>query len=462
MSGQGWINGMRRHGLAPAELKALIPEFVVNDPAAERRRQVQRAAEALIGGVKAAEKAGRERLAAAGPQLAAVQPKLPAIRLPALALPTGWLCKVATATPATASPPAAATHWQRRIIAAARRLVRLWRQWLRRVWTKRPAPPLQPMPRLPTPSLPTPRLPARPALASSTMFGIVGVSVAGVLGFAYWQEAQVSVISPAEAPHLAAVVERPAAPARPDEPATTARTPAAPVVPVSAPAAPPPLPTLASPALDAGWQAMQRPVELFTLESPELQRLTYGYAARRHASGLREDALTWRLPSGATMAHVAITRGTDYAILAPLTVELARRAAGHGLSIARSATPGPLATKFGSFEVVDVQLANDEGGQRPCLGFRFHDAEARIAMAGWLCTPDQRTVERPQFACVMDRLGLLRAGDDKPLRIMFTEAERRRVLCPSQRNAGPGRRISWTESEAPPPRLRGEKAASAR
>ncbi len=44
--------------------------------------------------------------------------------------------------------------------------------------------------------------------------------------------------------------------------------------------------------------------------------------------------------------------------------------------------------------------------------------------AGWWCGQNGRPADRRQLACLIDKVALLSAGEDKGLRALFTQAEK--------------------------------------
>lgn len=224
--------------------------------------------------------------------------------------------------------------------------------------------------------------------------------------------------------------------------------------PPRAPEAPPP-----APATEARhpWTPVARASAPYHLNVPELQRLETARSARRHRSGTMEDVLSHGTHAGnGPYLHLAVLR--EAAPSAPAQqspyLALTRRAALAGLSVARMAQPDAMPTKFGLAETADAVLAQG-AHTRACLAFRLVAPEEILSLEGWLCgTPDQ-PADRAQLSCTIDRLGLLAAGDDRPLRALFAAAERRRdPRCDSPVSLQAGRRASWLDPRGAPPPLR--------
>lgn len=206
-----------------------------------------------------------------------------------------------------------------------------------------------------------------------------------------------------------------------------------------------------------GWTQVRRPIELFVLESPELDRAEARYASRHNRAGHREDSLGWgnlgTSGPGAAKAHAVVTIGrSEDAASSSLLVHTARRAALDGIAVVRSARPQPMQTKFGEFEVADMAFSVVDGAESACMAFRHVREGTDVWISGWLCN-GRKVVDRPGLACMLDRLSLMKAGEDKVLRAVFTEAERRRVMCPTSR-LSTGRRPHWLDADGRPPAIR--------
>ncbi len=63
------------------------------------------------------------------------------------------------------------------------------------------------------------------------------------------------------------------------------------------------------------------------------------------------------------------------------------------------------------------------GAAQACLAFRRLGEGGEPTLTGWQCAAQGGVVERPELACFIDRLTLLKSGDDQSLRRFFTEAE---------------------------------------
>ena len=207
------------------------------------------------------------------------------------------------------------------------------------------------------------------------------------------------------------------------------------------------------------WQDIRKPMELITLQSPQMDRIPLNYRARRSGAGDREDALIWSgQAQQAADAEIAIIRRYSAAQAPSLYVEISRRQAERGVAITRNGMPSLLSTKFGKLEVADMTFTDDQSRLQSCLGFRSV-APSEIGVAGWFCAPQGASVERPELSCFIDRLSLLKSGEDQKLRHYFTEAEKRRQTCPTTR-ISTGRKPTWLDSDGKAPAIRGDITGS--
>ncbi len=142
-----------------------------------------------------------------------------------------------------------------------------------------------------------------------------------------------------------------------------------------------------------------------------------------------------------------------------LFVEASRALAPEGLAVLRGAQPVALQTKFGPMESADMLVAaalpDGQTLSRPCLVFRHQADEGAFRLQGLLCGSQARPADRQQLACMVDRLGLVSAGEDRDLRALFSRAElHRQPQCLTPKLEQAGRRVSWLDPDRAAPRLR--------
>jgi hypothetical protein len=183
--------------------------------------------------------------------------------------------------------------------------------------------------------------------------------------------------------------------------------------------APPPAPV---------WLDIAKPLQMFGLAAPQLAREKFAYAARRHSTGGgREDSLTFGEFAGKKWFFrlSAYRHGQELAADAPFFVDMARRAAPLGLSLDHVTLERAEKTRFGEIETAELTLSENSFARGNCRGFRLVRAEPGLTLAGLACAPGAEPLSAPDLACLVDRLDLLAAGADRPLRDFFGAAQAR-------------------------------------
>jgi hypothetical protein len=210
-----------------------------------------------------------------------------------------------------------------------------------------------------------------------------------------------------------------------------------------------------APRITPEWVALPRPVASFALGLADIEGQPVRLQARRDtASTAREDQMIAGGFAGQGPHLVLVLRRSHAAQPGSLFVALTRQAAENGLAIERTARPVPLSSKFGALESADIVLGDGDKA-RSCLAFRHLAEEAGFAFQGWLCGGAGRTVDRQQITCLIDRVHLVSAGDDRPLRAHFSKAElQRQPACISSKLQATGRKTNWLDADQPAPALR--------
>jgi len=207
----------------------------------------------------------------------------------------------------------------------------------------------------------------------------------------------------------------------------------------------------------AAWRMIPKPIELIALQAPQFSRHAPLYLARKSERGDREDALAFEPGQpDSPEARIALRRPAAPQHQPSLFIDMTRAQAERGVAVTRAGAPGRLATKFGDLEVADMTFQDHQGRSQSCLAFR---TDGPIALSGWYCGAQGAAVERPELACFVDRLALIKAGEDKDLRVFFSEAEQRRRPCPTAR-VSTGRRPTWLDSDGKAPAMRGDVTGS--
>ncbi len=205
------------------------------------------------------------------------------------------------------------------------------------------------------------------------------------------------------------------------------------------------------------WVRIARPIALFGLESPELDRQAPVYEARRSQDGTqREDVLTFGAfsePKPYLLLRLVTDRGEE-PLSQPFLIALMRDAAARGMSVPRSGAPTGIETKFGLVETSDATVSDGETS-RACIGFRHRGGETHLAMSGWWCGGEKRPADRQQLICLIDKLDLLSAGEDHALRAIFARTElNRQGACSPPRLSASGRKASWLDADGKTPALK--------
>lgn len=211
-----------------------------------------------------------------------------------------------------------------------------------------------------------------------------------------------------------------------------------------------------------GWVMIGKPIALFGVESPELDKRS-AYEARRSQDGQRrEDMLTFGVfDEGKSLLSLKFQVNRDAqmqkalaGLSQPFVITLVRESAARGLSIGRGGAATTIETKFGTVETADIGLSDGVAG-RACIAFRHLDAAAHLSFSGWWCGSEARPADRAQLICLIDRIDLLSAGDDPELRAIFARTElNRRQGCSVPRLAASGRKGSWLDADGKAPALR--------
>ena len=139
----------------------------------------------------------------------------------------------------------------------------------------------------------------------------------------------------------------------------------------------------------------------------------------------------------------------------PLDTAIVRQAADAGISVGRSSLPDTLATRFGGFEIADVETSKGAGAAMRCSGFRLHLAKPLLAMDGFACGMGGHTIARRTLGCLIDRLDLASAGEDRALSDFFAATDlKRNAACDGMRLGPDVMHAAWLdekETAAPTP-----------
>ena len=229
------------------------------------------------------------------------------------------------------------------------------------------------------------------------------------------------------------------------------------------------------------WIDINHPIALYDLSGTDFAKLPHNVHARRHRpDGAREDILTFGAmgPSKPYLqlsllrtGHDAVTpadSGIDLGSVDTLFDDLARLAGFSDQSVTAFHGTTAISTRLGIMTVGDLQL-RDDGVVTPCLGFRgFPGGSDGLRILGFACGVAGEPIGRSALACVIDRIDLVSAGDDRRLRAIFVAAEREpNSACAEGRGHSAaglmtaiGARTTWLDRDADLPPLRGILEAS--
>jgi hypothetical protein len=215
------------------------------------------------------------------------------------------------------------------------------------------------------------------------------------------------------------------------------------------------IPARVGPSIPAdAWRPVRRPMEIIALQAAQVERLPSSYSAHRRGDERRDTLAFGHFEEARPDVGVALLRNAA-AWRDPMIVEAARRQSERGVSIDRRSQPEPLPTKFGTLDVSEAAFSGEGQIRKACLVFRSTQPVSGIGIEGWFCAAPGTAAERPALACMIDRLAVLKAGEDVALRSWFQEAEKRRQPCPSQQVSG-GRKPTWMDQDGKRPAIRGD------
>lgn len=190
-----------------------------------------------------------------------------------------------------------------------------------------------------------------------------------------------------------------------------------------------PEPAQQASASSRNWTEINHPIAVYDLAGTEFAKLPLVYRARRHRpDGAREDVLTFG-SLGAAKPYLLLSllrrrTAAEREGSAGLADDLAGLAGARHATLSRIQAAAPAETRFGTVEAAELLLW-DAGSATPCLGFRGPAGAGVLRIAGFACGSPGRPLGRAALGCVIDRIDLLSARDDAPLRAVFVAAERR-------------------------------------
>jgi hypothetical protein len=211
-----------------------------------------------------------------------------------------------------------------------------------------------------------------------------------------------------------------------------------------------PLGGIGDPAARSAWSTAARAYPAFAVSQFDLSGKTETYEILRHPGGGRKDVFRWAAQGERPIADLEIYRpGGELSQSGPPIAEIAGRMDPDGMRELQAA--GVIDSKFGA--VTLLGLADRGGNARPCLGFIKGFGQPDLRISGWSCQGDTLPARRAAIGCILDRLILLTAGNDRKLAELFAHAELRRGNC-TPASAAAVIAADWVTG-AQNPRLRG-------
>lgn len=196
-----------------------------------------------------------------------------------------------------------------------------------------------------------------------------------------------------------------------------------------------------------GWRQAAHVSPAFAVSQFDTAGATAGYEVFLNAGEGRRDVLRWTV-GREPVAGLRIDRpGPELTETATAAVLMEAGFHANGLDDAQAA--GLVDSKFGPVKLLG--LIDRAGAAVPCLGFTKVFASPSLRFEGWSCQGETVAAQRAAIACLLNRLVLLKAGNDAGLAELFARAELRRPGCGS----GAMREVGDWIVSAQNPRLRG-------
>ncbi len=213
-----------------------------------------------------------------------------------------------------------------------------------------------------------------------------------------------------------------------------------------------PQPGEASATLEPTWRTVANRHAGFDVDAPRWRALGQDTTLYRRSDGLSREVFQFgNATDFRRHAGLVIDRG-DIDAMTPLA-GLAAALADLGVpAVQVTATPLPLATKFGPMATADMAIETEENG-KACLAFALREPEAGIAIAGWVCNGGPEIVSRQEASCFVDRLFSVGVRDPQVATI-FARAELARQPCPATPAAAQPAPVSERNGQPAPLRLR--------
>ena len=174
-----------------------------------------------------------------------------------------------------------------------------------------------------------------------------------------------------------------------------------------------------------GWRLATHVSPAFAVSQIDTAGTTASYEVFLSVREGRRDILRWTAGE-IPVAGLRIDR--PGAELAPsATAAVLMEAGFHAGRLGEVEAAGMVESKFGLVKL--LSLIDRSGAAVPCLGFMKTFASPGLRFEGWSCQGETVAARRAAVSCLLNRLVLLKAGNDAALAELFARAELRRPDC---------------------------------
>jgi hypothetical protein len=176
------------------------------------------------------------------------------------------------------------------------------------------------------------------------------------------------------------------------------------------------------PAARADWGVASRSYPAFAVSQSDIPGKTETYEILRHPEGGRKDIFRWTGPGERPVAELEIYRPGGELSPSAVTDLAGRMEPGAELE-----TAGVVDSKFGTIALLRIAGGSNEA--RPCVGFLKRFDQPGLRISGWSCRQSSLPARRVAIGCMLNRLILLTAANERKLAELFARAELKRASC---------------------------------
>lgn len=202
-----------------------------------------------------------------------------------------------------------------------------------------------------------------------------------------------------------------------------------------------------------GWTDIRNPIPVFAFSGGQFDRPASQYTARRHANGSRIDTMTYGEFAGTKNGNhdwmrIRLHRTKADASSPGFFVDMARLAAIDGLAVTRHSFPNIVKTRFGEFAVSDLEISTGKT-KAACLGYRMQLNKPAFKVSGIACGAAHAPIDRRLLTCIINRLDVLSARDDRELSGFFARSELKRNENCVKSKIAMRKRSAWLDQIKP-------------